>query len=54
MLVWLLAYLPVAMQRVYGGRKLTTAVRWLVLMAFYVCTAAAVMFGTVFAGTIMI
>jgi hypothetical protein len=53
LLTWLLAYLPVAMQRVYGGGKLITGMRWLVLMAFYVCTAVAVMVGTLFAGTIM-
>ncbi|MET0858248.1 MAG: DUF3667 domain-containing protein [Telluria sp.] len=53
LLLWLLAYLPVAMRRVYGGGKLATGARWLALMASYVCTAAAVMVGTLFAGTIM-
>lgn len=54
LLAWLLAYLPLAMQRVYGGGKLLTGVRWLVLMALYVNTAAAVVVGTLFAATIMI
>jgi hypothetical protein len=53
-LIWLLAYLPVAMQRVYGGGKLATVVRWLVLMAVYVITAAVVIVGTVFAAAIML
>lgn len=32
-LLYLVAYLPIAMQRVYGGSRLATGVRWLVLMA---------------------
>lgn len=36
-LAWLLAYLPWAMQRVYGGAKAVTAVRWLVLLAAHLC-----------------
>ena len=34
--LWLLAYTPVAMRRVYGGSRLVTGVRWLVLMALHV------------------
>ncbi|MDN2712999.1 DUF3667 domain-containing protein [Janthinobacterium sp. SUN118] len=33
--VWLLAYLPWAMWRVYGGGKLATVCRWALLMAAY-------------------
>jgi hypothetical protein len=36
-LAWLLAYLPWAMQRVYGGAKAVTAVRWLALLAAHLC-----------------
>ncbi|MDB5934004.1 MAG: hypothetical protein JWQ01_1348 [Massilia sp.] len=54
LLAWLLAYLPWAMQRVYGGGKLATGLRWLVLMAVYTSTAAAVVFGTLFAAAIMV
>jgi hypothetical protein len=42
------------MQRVYGGGKLGTGVRWAVLMTVYVTTAAAVIAGTLFAATIMV
>jgi hypothetical protein len=42
------------MQRVYGGGKLGTGVRWAVLMAVYITTAAAVIAGTLFAATIMV
>ncbi len=51
---WLLAYLPVAMRRVYGGSKLATAARWIVLMAAYMITVAAVVVGTVFSATVML
>jgi hypothetical protein len=53
LMLWLLAYLPVAMQRVYGGRKLATGVRWAVLMSIYVITAAAVITGTLFAASVV-
>ena len=33
--LWLMLYLPLAMQRVYGGRRLVTGVRWLVLMLLH-------------------
>lgn len=34
--LWLVFYTPVAMRRVYGGSRLATGVRWLVLMALHV------------------
>jgi hypothetical protein len=34
--LWLVFYTPVAMRRVYGGSRLTTGVRWCVLMALHV------------------
>lgn len=51
---WLAAYLPWAMRRVYGASGLTTALRWLVLMAAYVTTVAAVLAGTLFTATVVI
>ena len=32
---WLLAYLPIAMRRVYGGSRVATGVRWLALMLLH-------------------
>lgn len=52
--VWLAAYLPVAMQRVYGGRRRATVLRWLVLMALYTASLAAVVIGTLFTATIVL
>jgi hypothetical protein len=52
--IWLLAYLPVAMRRVYGGSRKATAARWIVLMAAYAATVAAVVVGTVFTATIVL
>ncbi|MDL2357134.1 MAG: DUF3667 domain-containing protein, partial [Pseudomonadota bacterium] len=52
--VWLAAYLPIAMQRVYGGRRRATVLRWLVLMALYTASLAAVVIGTLFTATIML
>lgn len=51
---WLLAYLPFAMRRVYGGSKLATAARWILLMTAYMVTAAAVVVGTLFSATVML
>lgn len=36
MLVWLVVYLPKAMRRVYGGSRLTTFLRWLVLSVLHI------------------
>ena len=49
---WLVAYLPFAMRRVYGGSKWATAARWIVLMTVYMLSAAAVVVGTVFTATV--
>lgn len=35
LLVWLLFYLPIAMRRVYGGSRLSTALRWIVLLLLH-------------------
>jgi hypothetical protein len=51
---WLVAYLPFAMQRVYGGGTKATIARWLVLMALYTATVAAAVFATLFTTTIVI
>ncbi|WLI88633.1 DUF3667 domain-containing protein [Massilia sp. R2A-15] len=52
--IWLLAYLPMAMRRVYGGSRKATAARWFVLMAMYTITVVAAIVGTVFVTTIVI
>ena len=33
--VWLVFYLPTAMRKVYGGGRLATALRWIVLLAMH-------------------
>lgn len=33
--LWLLAYLPIAMRRVYGGRRTATVARWIALMLLH-------------------
>jgi hypothetical protein len=48
--LWLTFYLPVAMRQVYGGGRILTALRWLVLMLLHLVTMffamiAAVAFG---------
>lgn len=48
--LWLTLYLPVAMRRVYGGSRLATGLRWLVVMALHLigiglAIGAAVGFG---------
>ena len=50
---WLVAYLPFAMRRVYGGGIGATVARWLALMAVYTATVAAVLFATLFTTTIV-
>jgi hypothetical protein len=36
LLLWLLLYLPLAMHRVYGGARLATGLRWIVLSMLHV------------------
>lgn len=50
---WLLAYLPWAMWRVYQGSKITTACRWLLLMAAYSVTVGLAILGSVAAGVML-
>jgi hypothetical protein len=45
--LWLVFYTPVAMRRVYGGSRLATGLRWLVLMALHV-TGLGVAIGAAF------
>ena len=45
LVVWLMAYLPMAMRRVYGGSRLSTALRWLVLSALHVASIGAAILG---------
>ncbi|WP_220456501.1 DUF3667 domain-containing protein [Rugamonas brunnea] len=50
--IWLLAYLPWAMRRVYQGGKFATAWRWLALMAAYSVTMAVGFMLTIGAGVL--
>lgn len=52
--VWLLAYLPVAMRRVYGGSKRLTFARWLLLMLAYGLTLILAILAVMFTTTIVI
>lgn len=52
--LWLLAYLPIAMRRVYGGSRWLTLLRWAVLMMLYVLTVVAVIVGVLFTTTIIL
>ena len=41
--IWLVFYLPTAMRKVYGGSRLVTALRWLVLLVLHLlCIVAAI------------
>jgi hypothetical protein len=50
--VWLIAYLPWAMRRVYPGGKFATVWRWLALMAAYSVTMAIGFMFTIGAGVL--
>ena len=41
--MWLIFYLPTAMRRVYGGTRLSTAWRWIVLAALHLLSIAGAM-----------
>lgn len=41
MALWLIAYLPLAMRRVYGGTRVSTALRWVVLAALHLISILA-------------
>ncbi|NNG25151.1 DUF3667 domain-containing protein [Telluria aromaticivorans] len=41
LLLWLVAYLPTAMRRVYGGGRLVTALRWITLVALHLLSLVA-------------
>jgi hypothetical protein len=45
LLVWLAFYLPLAMRRVYGGGRVITALRWIVLMVFHLVTMGLALLG---------
>jgi hypothetical protein len=51
---WMLAYLPLAMRRVYGGSKRLTVVRWIVLMMAYVLTMVVAILAVMFITTIVL
>ncbi len=41
LLLWLVAYLPTAMRRVYGGGRAVTALRWITLVALHLLSLIA-------------
>jgi hypothetical protein len=43
--LWLAFYLPTAMRKVYGGSRLATGVRWMVLMCLHMLGLVAAMLG---------
>ena len=53
LLAWLVFYLPTAMRRVFGGGRLTTALRWMVLMVLHVFTLMMVVFLAVALGLLL-
>ena len=44
MIMWLIFYLPTAMRRVYGGSRLTTALRWSVLVSLHLASIVGAIF----------
>jgi hypothetical protein len=40
-IMWLIFYLPTAMRRVYGGSRVSTALRWIVLAALHLASIVA-------------
>ena len=45
LMLWLTFYLPTAMRKVYGGGRLLTALRWIVLMSLHLFCALVAMVG---------
>jgi hypothetical protein len=52
LLAWLFSYLPVAMQRVYGGSRLGTGVRWIVLLVLHLLSLVAAVFAVAMGGMV--
>lgn len=50
--LWMVCYLPLAMRRVYGGSRLATGVRWIVLVILHVASMALAI-GTAFGWAIL-
>lgn len=46
--LWMMVYLPLAMRRVYGGGRIATFLRWVVLMLLHMLCIAAVIVGILF------
>lgn len=45
LMLWLTFYLPTAMRKVYGGGRVLTALRWIVLMSLHLFCAVIAMMG---------
>ena len=50
--IWLVLYLPAAMRRVYGGRRIATGLRWIVLMVLHLVTIGLAIVGAVAYGSL--
>jgi hypothetical protein len=46
--LWMVVYLPLAMRRVYGGRKRATFLRWVILMLLYLTSIVVVVVGILY------
>jgi hypothetical protein len=46
--LWMVAYLPIAMQRVYGGGKWLTRLRWLMLIVLHLASVVAAIASALF------
>ncbi|KFC67966.1 DUF3667 domain-containing protein [Massilia sp. LC238] len=53
LLAWLVFYLPTAMRRVFGGGRIVTALRWMVLMVLHLVTLVTVVFLAVALGLLI-
>lgn len=53
LLAWLVFYLPTAMRRVYGGGRILTALRWIVLLVLHLFTLVTAVTLAVAAGLLL-
>jgi hypothetical protein len=52
LMLWLTCYLPTAMRKVYGGGRVLTGLRWVVLMSLHLLCALVAMVGAAALGVI--
>ena len=46
-------YLPTAMRRVYGGGRITTALRWMILMFLHLVTLVSFVVSALLSGLLL-